>query len=34
MKLKVNIYEPRGNHKLKSYNRFTKTKKKGTQAYY
>ena len=23
-----------GNHKSKTYNRFTKTKKKGTQAYY
>ena len=31
----VNVYEPHGNHnKLKTYNRYTKTRQKGTQAYH
>ena len=30
----INIYESHGNHKSKMYNRYTKTKKKGSQAHY
>ena len=30
----INIYELHGNHKSEIYNRYIKTKKKGTQAYY
>ena len=29
--LQVNIYEPHGNYKSKTYNRYTKTGKKGRQ---
>lgn len=29
--MKVNIYEPHGNHKLKAYNKYTKNKEKGPQ---
>ena len=34
MYLWINVYEPHGKHKSKTYNRHTKAKKKGTRAYY
>ena len=30
----VNIYEPHDNHKSKTYNRYTQTKKKGMHAHH
>ena len=34
IQLQVNVYQPHGKHKSKTDNRYTKTKKKGTQTNY